>query len=232
VNRLISNIFVFLTLFWFASPTMAQVSPEEHASHHPAEEASEEGDAEASDGAEPSAPAGGGMGSMMGELEPPPKDLYPSLMSMPDLSAQELKEIEQRAKERVQSGLVLMTQAIDQMSRASSENDFESMQAASALFREGFAKFESGLATRQYLSEGQLPREIALNWFRREMNIHPQSPDHGDGPMGLSWFHFSTMIVLIVFGTTMIGMYFFKMRRASVLIMRLAQTKSDQSSDA
>ena len=232
MNRLISHLIVFLTLFWFPSPTIAQMSPEEHASHHPAEEASEEGDTEASDDPEPSAPAGGGMGSMMGKLEPPPKDLYPSLMSMPDLSVQDLKQIELRATERVQSGLVLMTQAIDQMSQASSKNDFASMQASAVLFREGFAKFESGLATRQFLSEGQPPQEIALNWFRREMNIHPQSPDHGDGPMGLSWFHFSTMIVLIVFGTAMIGMYFFKMRRASLLIMMLAQTQSDQSSDA
>ncbi|MBL4698221.1 MAG: hypothetical protein JKX70_05240, partial [Phycisphaerales bacterium] len=163
---------------------------------------------------------------------PPPKDLYPSLMSMSDLSAQDLKEIEQQAKDRVQSGLVLMTEAIDQMSQASSENDFVSMQVSAVLFREGFARFESGLATRQLLSEGQQPQEIALDWFRREMNIHPQSPDHGDGPMGLSWFHFSTMIVLIVFGVAMIWMYILKMRRASMLIVRLTESQGKQSSDA
>ena len=237
MNRLIIYLPAIALLPWFVSPSAAQISPEEHASHHPAENTSAEETGEESDDAQSSVPAGGGMGEGMGAMmesmgDPPPKDLYPSLMSMPDLTAADLEEIEQRAKERVRSGLALMTRAIDQMSRASSENDFASMQSASVLFREGFAKFESGLATRQFLSEGQGPQEIALNWFRREMNIEPRSPDHGAGPMGLSWFHFSTMIVLVVFGVAMIVMYSFKMRRASMLIVRLSESQEKQSSGA
>jgi len=237
VSRLMPSLIAFLPIFWLVSPAVGQMSPEEHASHHPAENASEKGDGDESADGEPSESGGGGMGEGMGAMMeqmgvPPPKDLYPSLMSMPELSAQDLEEIEKRAKERVQSGLVLMTEAIDQMSQASSDNDFVSMQTAAVLFREGFAKFESGLATRQFLSEGQHPQEIALNWFRREMNIEPRHPDHGDGPMGLSWFHFSTMIVLVVFGAAMIVMYYFKMRRASMLIMRISESRENHSSDA
>lgn len=237
MNRLTFHLLVFFAMFWFASPTLGQMSPEEHASHHPENEASTEGADEESDGADQAASGGSGMGEGMGAMMeqmgvPPPKDLYPSLMNMPDLTPEELEEIEQRAKERVQSGLALMTEAIDQMSQASSDNDFVSMQTAAVLFREGFAKFESGLATRQFLSEGQHPQEIALNWFRHEMNIEPRHPDHGDGPMGLSWFHFSTMIVLVVFGAAMIVMYYFKMRRVSLLLTRIGESQEGHSSDA
>ena len=236
---MISHRLAIATVFWFASSLAAQVSSEEHASHHPEDSTLENGVSHDSEDAEPSASSGGmgaGMGAMMEQMGvPPPMDLYPSLMNMPGLMPEEYQEIEQRSKERVQSGLALMTEAIDQMSRASSENDFVSMQATSVLFREGFAKFESGLATRQLLIEGQQPQQIALNWFRREMNIEPQSPvlvGYGSGPMGLSWFHFGTMIVLVGFGTSTIVMYYFKMRRASTLIKRLTDSQQKLTTDA
>ncbi len=222
------------------SVATAQVTPEEHAAHHPDQSAEKgageqpgEGEGEPAGEGAPADAAAGAMGSMMDlTADPPPKDLYPSLMTLGDLSPEELDVIQQEAAERMQAGLLLMTEALDQLSRASPDDDFEAMQKAGVVFREGFARFESGLAARQLLAEGVPPDQIALDWFRREMNLSPPATIAARGPLGLSWFHFLTMFILIVFGTTMIVLYVKKMRRASALIMRLTETQSGPPSDA
>ena len=241
MNRVASHLLALVAALLFTAPAIAQATPEEHASHHPdqaaAPETTDDQSAEPDEGedGQPTETSGGGMGgsggmgSMMEQMGvPKPKDLYPTLMNLPDLSPDALAEIENRAQKRVQSGIAMMTEALDQMSQASPENDFVTMQQAAVLFREGFARFESGLATRQFLSEGQQPQEIAINWFRREMNIAPRPPGDAMGPLGLSWFHFITMIVLVLFGTAMICMHYAKMRRASALIMRLTKTDGER----
>ncbi len=229
------RLLALLAVLMLVAPASAQVTPEEHAAHHPDEASSTDTPTPPGEGegdSDTSGAPGGGMGSMMGEIGAPPLDLYPSLMSLQELSPEDIAAFEQQARQRVQAGMELMTEALDRIARASSEDDFEAMQEAAVLFREGFARFESGLATSQFLSEGQPPQEIALNWFRREMNIAPESGVPGRGPLGFTWFHFITMIVLLVFGTAMIWLYFVKMRRASVLIARLAGVSAKRSSDA
>src|SRR6266568_5846579 len=69
-----------------ASTTYAQVSPEDHARHHPGQ----------AGGQSTTAPAGpmGGMFEMMGEMmkgmgAPAPRQLYPSLMDLPALTPQQ-----------------------------------------------------------------------------------------------------------------------------------------------
>jgi ferredoxin-NADP reductase len=47
------------------------------------------------------------------------------------------------------------------------------------------------------------------------------APAGAGGPFGLSWFHAFVMAVLIAFAAAMIGMYFFKMRRAALLLQGL-----------
>ena len=240
MNRIVLHLTVLLTLLLLARPAVGQVTPEEHAAHHPDQAAEENADAQPGEGESSESSggmmgggAGGGMGSMMEQMgAPKPKDLYPSLMSLPDLSPEEMDEFKQQAKERTQSGIVLMTEALDDMLMASADDDFESMQEAAVVFREGFARFESGLATQQFLSEGRQPEEIALDWFRREMNILQQPANNTKGPLGLSWFHFITMTILVLFGTAMILLYFAKMRRASLLITRLTEAESHHPPNA
>src|SRR6266700_7264535 len=81
----------------------AQVSAEEHASHHPTQSASP-GTA-ASPGASPS---GGMMGEMSKMMEGmhgvPPKQLYPTLISLPTLSAEQRQQVEAQADERIRTG--------------------------------------------------------------------------------------------------------------------------------
>jgi ferredoxin-NADP reductase len=208
-----------------ASPSYAQVSPEEHKKHHP-------GAGKA--GPPPGVPGGPGMmggkdgmdGMMGGMGSNPPKEQYPSLMDLPELSPEKRAEVQQQAHERMKAGAALMSQGLDKLSNAAAGDDYAAMQEATAQVREGLALFESGLAAHRALAEGKAPRDIALQWFKREMNLSapPTSAEAPHGPFGLSWFHFFVMAVLLGFAAVMIWMYFHKMRRATELLKRLTSS--------
>ncbi len=207
----------FLLLLLLTPRVTAQISEEEHLSHHPEQQ-----------GTQPtSKPAeGNGMGGMMEKMGvPPPKDTYPTLMDMPALPAEKRAEFEAEAHERMKSGAGAMTEAIAQLTAVASGSDFSAMQDATTLLREGLAQFESGLAAHRALRDGQLPQNVALQWFKKEMSLTEPAASgtrHG-GILGLGWFHFISMVVLIGFATIMLWMYFHKMQRASALIQELSQ---------
>lgn len=204
-----------------AAPSLGQVSPEEHAKHHP-------GQAQQPSTASAGSGGMGGMGDMMKMMEgmhggaPPPKELYPSLMGMPELTPEKRAELSAAAHERMKEGTALMSQGLERLAASAAGDDFAAMQAATEQVREGLSRFDSGLATHRAILEGSPPRDLALQWFRQEMNLPmPASAHRLSGPFGLSWFHFWLMLVLVLFTGTMIGMYFFKMRRAALLLRDL-----------
>jgi ferredoxin-NADP reductase len=151
-----------------------------------------------------------------------PSELYPLLMSLPELSPEKRDEVQRQANERMKAGTALLSQGLERVSNAAAGNDEAAMQKGTAQMREGLALFESGLAAHRALAEGKAPRDIALEWFRREMNLLPplSSEAHG-GVFGLSWFHFFFMVILIGFAAAMVWMYFHKMRRAAALLQSL-----------
>jgi ferredoxin-NADP reductase len=172
----------------------------------------------------------GGMGQGMGMGSnqlccggaPPPSPLYPSLMAVPELTPERRQDFERQAAERMAGGTAMMNDAFARLAAATQAQDAAAMQLANMAVREGLAQFESGLALRRALDEGRAPRDVALEWFRGEMNLVPLTnspPAHG--LFGLSWFHYIVMFILTAFAITMIGMYFNKMRRAETLVARL-----------
>jgi hypothetical protein len=169
----------------------------------------------------------GGMGGMEGmhggTSAAQPKESYPSLMSLPELTPEKRAEVERQADERMQAGTALMSQGLDRLSEATAKDDYAAMQEATAQMREGLALFESGVAARRALAEGKAPRDIALQWFKGEMNLSAPAagPDAPGGLFGLSWFHVFVMVILVAFAAVLLGMYFHKMRRASELLKRL-----------
>ena len=213
---------------WFvatALPVHGQVTPEEHASHHPDQAA-----AATQPGASPAGKTGGmmeGMGEMMkGMGAPPPKDLYPSLMALPKLSPEQRKQVEQQAGERMHAGTALMAQALDTLNAGTQSGDYAAMHEAMTRLREGAAQLESGIAARRALAEGRAPREVALGWFKREMNLAVPIPRGEPRAFpGVSLFHLFTMGLLIAFALAMVVMYFFKMRRAAALFGRIEASK-------
>lgn len=215
-----SSMLAALMVSTYTMPVGAQVTPEEHAKHHPEEAAT----------TQPGAPAGAagmmeGMGEMMKNMgAPPAKELHPTLIELQGLSPEKRAEVQAAAHERMQSGTTLMAEGFDRLVRAAPTDDFKGMQEAVALLREGMARFDSGLAANRALAENQDPRAIAMTWFKSQMNLQPAAGEKPhDGVFGLSWFHFLVMVVLIAFAVVMIAMYFFKMRRASTLLQRLTE---------
>jgi hypothetical protein len=216
-------------LLW-TSDLRAQ-TPEEHASHHP-----DQAPAATQPGASPAAmpgampagekPAGGGMGDMGKMMEgmgkPPPKELYPTLMALPELSPEQRKQIEQQANERMHAGAALIAKALDALNAGTKSGDYAAMQEGMKTLREGEAQLESGIAARRALAVGLAPRAVALEWFKREMNLaSPIQPEHPRAHLGVTPFHLFTMGLLIVFALAMVAMYFFKMRRAAALFGRI-----------
>ena len=232
----------------------AQMSPEEHASHHPDEAAGGKGGGMGMGGMgmggppEGAGPAkgmggmmggkgggmmgGGGMGGMMEKMgAPKPKDLYPSLMALPDLPMERRAELEQEAHQRMVAGTRTLSEGFDELSQAASGDDFAAMQSATEKLREGLSNFESGLAAHRAIREGKAPRDVAMQWFKRELNLG--APVKGSASSGVLWgmtpFHAIVMLILVLFAAAMIWMYFFKMRRASELLQRLAVADGDQA---
>ena len=207
-----------------------QVSPDEHAQHHPAQ-GQNNGDAASG------MMNGDMMGGMDGMMErmgaPQPKELYPKLMDLPDLPMEERARIQQEAHQRMIEGTQLLSDGLDQLAAAADTDDFQTMEFATARMREGLAQFESGLAAHRAIAEGKAPRNVALQWFKREMNLLPAAEaDTGFRLFGMTAFHTTVMGVLIAFAATMIWMYFFKMRRATDLMKQLAAAAPPGTADS
>jgi hypothetical protein len=167
------------------------------------------------------------MGEMMKNMgKPPPKELYPSLMALPELSPEQRKQVEQQAGERMHAGAMLMGQALDSLNAGTQSGDYAAMHEAMTRLREGTAQLESGIAARRALAEGRAPREVALAWFKREMNLaYPIPRAEPRTLLGVTPFHLFTMVLLIAFALAMVVMYFFKMRRAAALFGRIEADK-------
>ncbi len=214
---------VFLLLVFVTGSVLGQVSPEEHKKHHP-----KQAGKEAAGGGGMMGKGGGGMGGMMKSMGvPPPKELYPSLMSVDRLNDRERADLESKAHQRMKSGAGLLSEGLGELSQLAGGRDFRGMERALGRMKEGLAEFESGLATHRALVEGRRPADVALRWFKKEMNLSAVAQDHKDsGPMGLSWFHWSIMGILFAFAAATLGLSFLKMKRASALLKELTEAPS------
>jgi hypothetical protein len=169
---------------------------------------------------------GGGMAGMMEKMgAPKPKDFYPTLMDLPDLPLTKRLEVEQQAGERMQSGVAMMNESLDYLLQATEQQNYTAMQTGTANLREGLARFESGLAAQRALAEGKAPRNVALTWFKRDMNLLPLPGAEPRTLLGVTPFHLFTMALLVAFALAMVAMYFFKMRRAAALFGRIEADK-------
>ena len=171
-----------------------------------------------------------GAGDMMGEMMkgmgvPPPKELYPALMALPELTPEQRLVVEKQSGERMHAGAVLIGQALDTLNAGTKASDYAAMHKAMTRLSEGSAQLESGIAARRALAEGRLPRDVALAWFKREMNLPSASASALRQRFGVTPFHLFTMVLLVVFALTMVAMYFFKMRRAAALFGRIEADK-------
>ena len=194
--------------------------------HHPGEGAAGAPAAPAPAAAGPSAagnmaPASGGC---MGENCGPgaaKTPIYPSLMTLPALTAEKRAEIDALASQQIDEGMERHAKGTESLARAMQAGDYAAMQDAVGMMREGLDVLGAGIAARRVLLEGKAPRNLALDWFKREMNL--ASPIARDEPraLGVTPLHLFTMGLLIAFALAMVVMYYFKMRRTAALFRRI-----------
>jgi len=160
---------------------------------------------------------GGGCGSSAAKTP-----IYPSLMTLPALTPEIRAEIETLASQQISEGEGQLATGSESLKRATQAGDNAAMQLSVGLMREGLDELGAGIAARRVLSEGKAPRNLALDWFKREMNLAaPIEPEEPRAFLGVTPFHLFTMVLLIAFALAMLAMYFFKMRRAAALFGRL-----------
>lgn len=196
--------------------------PTGHEAHHPSKNQP--------DALKPSAPSvpAGGMGEMMrGMRAPPPKELYPSIMALPpEVSSEKRDELLGQARERMTAGKKLLSEGMEALSDSVDRGDFPGTEDATARMRQGLAQFESGFAAHRALADGKAPRNVALEWFRREMTLRTTpSTEAPHGLFGLSWFHYVVMLILLIFAGAMIWMSFRRMNRTEALLTSLTTGK-------
>lgn len=221
----------------------------EHAAHHPDGQPAK-GEAPKGQGAQKSSPGMGGMsgmsggtgsgasgmGGMMAGMDkmmegmhrPPRKELYPSLMELPDVPSERQAELARRAAERVRTAAGQMSAALARLQSARPEDGAARQQALSQL-REALAQYENGLAAERALQPGGTPRAVALDWFKREMNLPTASHAGASrGPAGLPMgvFHGVALLILGSFAGAMVWIYLQRMRRAAELLAGLVGSGS------
>lgn len=176
-------------------------------------------------GAPGASAAPGMMEQMMGMMAPNllPKELYPTMMTLPSLTEDQRAEIRRRAQERMTRGSSMIADAHNRLFWAGGANDAAAMSEASALLREGVAIFDSGLAAQRAIAEGRPPQEVALTWFKREMNLAAAaSPQLPRGAPVLSLFHTTAMAAVGAFAILAVIVYLRRSRRVAALLQQLA----------
>jgi ferredoxin-NADP reductase len=155
----------------------------------------------------------------------PPKQLYPQLMELPAMTPEARAKIETDARTRINAGNAALVQAQDDYHRAMMANNTVAMVAAASRQRAAFGELESGTAALRALAEDKPPREIALTWFREQMNLAPVGSlvEKPVGPFGLSWFHFISMAAVALFALTMLAFGLGRHRRSIALVNKLTK---------
>lgn len=171
------------------------------------------------------------MGEMMRQMGVPPrKELYPALMELEDFTPEKRTAFERLARERMASGTALMSRGLENLTVSAATEDLSGLQAATALVRQGVLQFESGVAALSAISQGTAPWSIALNWFKRSMDLL-QSADieTPHGIFGLSGFHYFTMFLLLAFAVALVWTNVRKMQRAQTLVARLVGSSQESA---
>ena len=147
-------------------------------------------------------------------------------MNMVEVTSEERTEILSQADERMESAVALLSEGLQRLAEAAENVDYAAMRDASAKMHEALARLDSGVAAKHALAESQPPDMVALQWFKREMNLlTPSGVEARERSLGATPFHLFTMVLLVVFALVMVALYFVKMRRAAALFGRIEANK-------
>jgi len=191
---------VLLSTIGLTSSALGQMTPEE-------------------DEAQGSSP-GRSMSQMM--RGPSSTEFYPTLINISEPDPVERERLERRAEQWVSEGISLLSEGAAALSEATQRNDVRTMEQAGATIGQGLSQLKNGLAARRALESGEPPPQVALEWFKTQLNLLPAQMDSRDTRiLGMTPFQ----AFLCTFMTVAIGLsltvYVLRMRRAFHLIDRI-----------
>lgn len=180
------------------------------------------GTAPSMSGSAMSPPSGSATMMAMGEMGMPQPAFYPSLMAMPQVGPEQRLSLEMQSRQSISAGAALMTDGLVQLSRRTAEADALAVRNALDLIKQGAALTEAGLSGQRVLT-GEAPQQVALGWFRRQMNM-PSLAETNDQWViyGLTPFHLTVMVALILASITLVSAYIYRMGAAVRVFHRLS----------
>lgn len=219
------------------SAARAQPADQDHSAHHPPGAGTEAADPNSPSAptqqapAIPSPPAAnmGGMSGMGGMMGKPPRQFFPSLMNLPELSAKDRAEIEVQARRRIEQGLRSIVDGQATANRALAESRLGEAESALQLVQSGTDQARSGTAALRALAEGQSPGAVGLTWYRSQLSLPTATgdqdfPDSRFLPFGLSLSHLISMAFAAALILGFVTLHFARRRRVEVLLGRLTST--------
>ncbi len=165
-------------------------------------------------------PSGMSMHQMM--RGPQTTELYPTMISNLNPTAEERARMEHGAKLWVSEGTTMLTEGAAVLTQATRRNDVADMGLAGTQIKQGLSRLQSGLSIRQALGSGKPPAEIALRWFKSQLNLDvAQVETRQIRILGMMPFQlFICLLMLASIGIAMV-IYFHRMRRAYRLLERI-----------
>ena len=160
------------------------------------------------------------MSQMMGG--PKSTEFYPTLINVSEPNLEERERLIQRAEQWMFTGTSLISEGAAALSEAIERNDVRAMEQADATIGKGLAQRKNGLAARRALESGEPPRQVALEWFKTQLNLLPPRMDSKDTRiLGMTVFQFFLCNLMIAAIGASLVVYVQRMRRASHLIERI-----------
>lgn len=129
------------------------------------------------------------------------KPLYTRLLALPHVSDAERHAIADEGRRRMDAGGVLLGRAAKEAQWAASMHDEQALLRVGEMIREGQALLRSGTAAHLALARGPQGSDVALDWFRDEMNV-PSPTAHASPWYGANAGHLllMTALTLVAFG--------------------------------
>ncbi|MGA0608006.1 2Fe-2S iron-sulfur cluster-binding protein [Phenylobacterium sp. VNQ135] len=102
--------------------------------------------------------------------------LYARLLALPHVSEAERHAIADEGRRRMDAGGALLARAAKEAQWAASMHDEQALLRVGEMTREGQALLQSGAAAHAALARGATGSDVALDWFRDEMNLQAPQP--------------------------------------------------------
>ena len=169
-------------------------------------------------------PSGPSPGMSMSEMMKGPEstELFPTLIRISDPDPVERARLERRAEQWMSEGISLVSEGAAALSDSARRHDVRAMEQAGATIGQGLSRLESGLSVRRALESGEPPPQVALAWFKTQLNLLPAPMDSRDRRiLAMTPFQLFLCTLMIAAIGVSLTVYVLRMRRASHLLERI-----------